>query len=58
MLKIMKKNEEYKPNVSRDWLLFGISTIIMFALLAFKTEWVWVIWPLQLTSLTGALGRL
>ncbi|MBU6342073.1 MAG: hypothetical protein KGS48_11320 [Bacteroidetes bacterium] len=54
----MKQNEEVVPNRSRDWLLFGISTVIMLLLLFFKAEWIWVIWPLQFTSLAGALGRL
>jgi hypothetical protein len=54
----MKKNEEYVENRSRDWLMFGISTIAMFGFLFFLPEWIWVIWPFQLTGLAGALGRL
>jgi hypothetical protein len=57
-LQDMKKNEEYVENRSRDWLMFGISTIAMFGFLFFLPEWIWVIWPFQLTGLAGALGRL
>jgi hypothetical protein len=51
-------NEEYKSNKSRDWMIFGISTVAMVAILWFKPEWVWVVWPFQLTALAGAMGRL
>lgn len=54
----MKKNEEYTENRSRDWLIFGVSTVAVIALLLFKPEWVWVAWPFQFTALAGALGRL
>ncbi|MFZ4474605.1 MAG: hypothetical protein ACOYPR_05385 [Saprospiraceae bacterium] len=54
----MKKNEEYVDNRKRDWILFGISTVIMLGLLVFKAEWIWVIWPLQFTAFAGAMGRL
>ncbi|MEY3243080.1 MAG: hypothetical protein RIR11_4519 [Bacteroidota bacterium] len=50
--------EEYTPNKGRDWMIFGVSTVIMFGLLWFKPEWIWVIWPFQLTALAGAMGRL
>lgn len=51
-------NEEYKPNVGRDWLLFGISTIAMLFILWVKPEWIWVTFPFQFTALAGAMGRL
>lgn len=54
----MKKNEEYTENRSRDWLIFGISTVAVIALLLVKPEWVWAAWPFQFTALAGALGRL
>ena len=54
----MKKNEEYTPNVSRDWMIFLASTVVMIALLIWKPEWIWTVWPFQFTSLAGALGRL
>jgi hypothetical protein len=54
----MKKNEEYVKNPGRDWLWFIISSIGMLALLIWLPEWIWVAWPLQFTSLAGALGRL
>lgn len=54
----MKNKEEFTENRSRDWMLFIASTVAMFALLWFKPEWVWTIWPIQFTSLAGALGRL
>jgi|GEM_PF-240546 len=54
----MKKNEEYVSNTGRDWILFIVSTIGMIALLIWLPEWIWVAWPLQFTSLAGALGRL
>lgn len=54
----MNKKEEYTNNSGRDWLIFGVSTIAMIALLAIAPEWVWVTWPFQFTSLAGALGRL
>lgn len=54
----MKKNEEYVPNTGRDWLIFLVCTVIMIALLIFKPEWIWTIWPFQFTALAGALGRL
>ncbi|MFN4257038.1 MAG: hypothetical protein ACK4Q5_18720 [Saprospiraceae bacterium] len=52
------KNEEYVQNKGRDWMVFLISTIAMIAFLVFLPEWVWVVWPFQLTALAGALGRL
>ena len=55
---IMKKNEEYVQNRGRDWLIFLVSTVAMLAFLWFKPEWVWVVWPFQLTALAGALGRI
>jgi hypothetical protein len=56
----MEKNtkEEYKMSKGRDWVVFIISTIAMFAILFTKPEWVWVAWPFQFTALAGALGRL
>lgn len=54
----MKKNEEYVQNRGRDWLIFLVSTVAMLAFLWFKPEWVWVVWPFQLTALAGALGRI
>jgi hypothetical protein len=54
----MKKNEEYVPNRGRDWLIFLVSTVAMVGFLILKPEWVWVVWPFQLTALAGALGRL
>ncbi len=54
----MKNNEEITPNKSRDWMIFGVSTLVMFAILWFQPEWVWVVWPFQFTALAGALGRL
>jgi hypothetical protein len=53
-----KKNEEYAENKSRDWMIFWVSTVAMLAILWFKPEWVWVVWPFQFTALAGALGRL
>jgi hypothetical protein len=53
-----KKNEEYTENKSRDWMIFGISSVAMLAILWWKPEWVWVVWPFQFTALAGALGRL
>jgi hypothetical protein len=50
--------EEYTPNKGRDWMVFGVSTVIMLGFLWFKPEWIWVIWPFQLTALAGAMGRL
>lgn len=52
------KNEEYVQNKGRDWMVFLIFTIFMFVILAVQPEWVWVVWPFQLTALAGALGRL
>lgn len=54
----MKNKEEYTNNSSRDWLIFGASTVFMVLLLFFKPEWVWVAWPFQFTALAGAMGRL
>lgn len=54
----MKNKEEYTNNASRDWLIFGASTVFMVLLLFFKPEWVWVAWPFQFTALAGAMGRL
>ncbi|MBC7777056.1 MAG: hypothetical protein H7246_16610 [Phycisphaerae bacterium] len=54
----MKKNEEYVKNPGRDWLMFIISTVAMFALLIWMPEWIWTAWPFQFTALAGALGRL
>lgn len=54
----MKKNEEYTPNKSRDWMIFWASTVVMFIILWMWPEWVWVIWPFQFTALAGAMGRL
>jgi hypothetical protein len=56
----MEKNTkgEYKANKSRDWLVFGISSVAVLVILMVKPEWVWVAWPFQLTALAGALGRL
>jgi hypothetical protein len=51
-------NEEYTPNKTRDWAIFGISTIVMIGILLWKPEWVWVTWPFQFTALAGAMGRL
>jgi hypothetical protein len=54
----MKQKEEYVDNRRRDWIIFGISSVLMVGLLVVSPEWVWVIWPLQFTALAGALGRL
>jgi hypothetical protein len=54
----MKKNEEYVPNTSRDWMIFLGGTVAMIALLIWKPEWVWTAWPFMFTGLAGALGRL
>lgn len=54
----MKKDGEYTGNIGRDWLIFGVSTVAMIGFLLLKPEWVWVVWPFQLTALAGALGRL
>ena len=54
----MKNNEEYTENRSRDWIVFGVSTIAMFIILWVKPEWIWVTFPFQFTALAGALGRL
>jgi len=54
----MKNKEEYTESRSRDWLIFGVSTVFMLALLIFKPEWIWVAFPFQFTALAGALGRL
>lgn len=54
----MKKNEEYTENISRDWLIFGVSAVAMVGLLFFSPEWVWVTWPFMFTALAGALGKL
>jgi hypothetical protein len=54
----MKNKEEFTMNRSRDWMLFIASSVLMVALLWYSPEWVWVAWPLQFTSLAGALGRL
>jgi hypothetical protein len=53
-----QNSEEFVPNKRRDWIIFWISTAIMIALLVFKPEWVWVIWPFQFTALAGALDRM
>jgi hypothetical protein len=50
--------EEYTENRSRDWIMFLVSTVAMFALLFLKPEWIWVAWPFQFTAIAGALGRL
>lgn len=50
--------EEYAPKKGRDWTMFIVSTIAMFGFLWFLPEWVWVVWPFQLTALAGAMGRL
>ncbi len=55
---IMNKKEEYTDNPGRDWLIFGVSTVAMIALLFIAPEWVWVTWPFLFTALAGALGRL
>jgi hypothetical protein len=55
----MKENkEEYAENRGRDWMIFGVSTVAMVAILFWKPEWVWTVWPFQFTALAGALGRL
>lgn len=54
----MKKNEEYTENKGRDWLLFGVSTVLTLVILWVKPEWVWVGFPFVFTSLAGAMGRL
>jgi len=54
----MKKNEEYVENRSRDWMIFIISSVAMVAMLLWKPEWVWTVWPFQFTALAGAMGRL
>ncbi len=53
-----ENNEEYTENRGRDWMIFWVSTVAMFALLFWKPEWVWAAWPFQFTALAGALGRL
>jgi uncharacterized membrane protein len=53
-----QNSEEFVPNKRRDWIIFGITTVIMIALLIFIPEWVWVIWPFQFTALAGALDRM
>jgi hypothetical protein len=53
-----KNSGEFVPNKRRDWMIFGVCTVIMFALLWFKPEWVWVIWPFQFTALAGAMDRM
>jgi hypothetical protein len=55
---IMNNNEEHTENRSRDWLVFGASTILMFALLVMAPQWIWVAFPFQFTALAGAMGRL
>lgn len=52
------KEGEYVGNRGRDLLIFGVSTVAMIGFLIFKPEWVWVVWPFQLTALAGFLGRL
>jgi hypothetical protein len=52
------KKEEYTENKGRDWLVFGVFTVLMIAILWWKPEWVWVTWPFQFTALAGAMGRL
>ncbi len=54
----MKNNEEYSPNTSRDWIMFGISLVATLLILFIAPEWVWVGFPFVFTSLVGALGRL
>lgn len=54
----MKKNEEYQANVSRDWMVFIISTLFMIGLYFVATEWIWVAFPFVLTALAGAMKRL
>jgi hypothetical protein len=53
-----QNSEEFVPNKRRDWMIFGVTTVIMVALLIFIPEWVWVIWPFQLTALAGAMDRM
>jgi hypothetical protein len=53
-----KQSEEFVPNKGRDWMIFWATTAIMVALLIWKPEWVWVIWPFQFTALAGAMDRL
>ena len=38
-----------------DWILFIISTIVMFAMLVFMNEWFWLAMPFSLTYLVKAL---
>jgi hypothetical protein len=54
----MKKNEEYAPNPSRDWLLFLGGVVATIALLIVDPAWVWVAFPFMFTGLAGAMGRL
>ena len=39
----------------KDWMLFIISTVIMFAMLIWVNEWFWLAMPFSLTYLVKAL---
>ena len=39
----------------KDWILFIISTVIMFAMLIWVNEWFWLAMPFSLTYLVKAL---
>ena len=54
----MKNKEEYQENRSRDRIIFFVSTVAMVGFLIMKPEWVWVVWPFQLTAAAGMFGRL
>ena len=47
--------QENTSSSKTDWLLFVISTIVMFAMLVFMNEWFWLAMPFSLTYLVKAL---
>ena len=47
---------DVKTGLRSDWIIFGVSLLLMIILLVVATPWFWVPLPFVLTYLVKALG--
>jgi len=48
-------NREDTSSSRTDWILFIVSTLVMFWMLMYMSEWFWLAMPFSLTYLVKAL---